>query len=99
MYISVSDLRFNTKTLELRRGQKTINLTKQELKLLHLLLVHKNTPVSRGEILEHIWHASVNMKTRIVDVYIGYLRKKIDHGFEKQLIKSVRGKGYTISED
>ena len=95
--IHVFDLRLNTETREVFRAQKKIYLTKQEFKLLQLLLENINKPVSRQQILKHIWHASGNMKTRIVDVYIGYLRNKIDHGFSKPLIKTLHGKGYMIA--
>lgn len=97
MMIHVADLRFNGKTREVSRGKKSIHLTRQELKLLQLLMENKNKSVTRQEILNHIWHAPGTMKTRIVDVYIGYLRKKIDHGFEKKLIKTNHGTGYMIS--
>lgn len=98
MMIHLADLQFDTYTLEVRRAQKSIHLTKQELKLLQFLIEHKNDIVSRKQILSHIWHSTGNIKTRIVDVYIGYLRKKIDHGFEKKLIKTIHKKGYIISQ-
>jgi len=97
MMFHVADLRFNTDTCEVTRASKPIHLTKQELKLLQFLLDHKNTSVSREQILSHIWHGAGTMKTRIVDVYIGYLRKKIDLDFDKKLINTIHGKGYMIT--
>ncbi|PIZ63959.1 hypothetical protein COY16_00535 [Candidatus Roizmanbacteria bacterium CG_4_10_14_0_2_um_filter_39_13] len=97
MMIYVADLRLDTDTREVSRASKSIHLTKQELKLLQFLMDHKDEPVSREQILSHIWHGAGTIKTRIVDVYIGYLRKKIDHGFEKKLINTLHGNGYMIS--
>ncbi|PIZ64375.1 hypothetical protein CO051_00875 [Candidatus Roizmanbacteria bacterium CG_4_9_14_0_2_um_filter_39_13] len=97
MMVHIADVRLNVQTHEVVRAKQSIYLTKQEFKLLQLLIDNKNTLVSREGILKHIWHASGSMKTRIVDVYIGYLRKKIDQNFEKKLIKTVHAKGYMIT--
>ena len=81
---------------EVTRGNKNIVLTPQEFKLLHFLMANKGRVLSRDAILNRVWLYSEEVDTRVVDVYIGYLRKKIDTGFSKKLIQSVRGFGYTI---
>lgn len=96
--MKIADLVVNLNTLEVKRGDKTIKLTPQEFKLLEYLMRNQNNVVSRDMILDRIWMNSTDVETRVVDVYIGYLRSKIDDGFDKKLIHSVRGFGYTIRE-
>ncbi len=93
--LNVDGLEVNTLTLEVKRGSRIIGLTATEFKLLEYLMVNKGIVLSREAILDHIW-LSLNVETRIVDVYIGRLRKKIDKGFGKKLIQGVRGFGYSI---
>ncbi len=94
----VADLELDTKNLEVTRGGKLLSLTPQELKLLQYMMQNKGRILTRDMILNRLWLSSVDIETRIVDVYIGYLRKKIDTGFEKKLIHSVRGFGYMLKE-
>ena len=61
-------------------------------------MLNKGKIVTRKTILSNIWNYSSDIKTRVIDVYIGYLRKKIDSGFEKKLLHSIRGFGYVIKE-
>jgi len=96
--LRLADLELNTQTLEVNRGGKAIQLTPQEFKLLHYLMSNKGKILSRAMILSRIWMYSSDIETRVVDVYIGYLRKKIDGEFEKKLIHSIRGFGYVIKE-
>lgn len=96
--IKVADLELDTKTLEVKREEKLIQLTPQELKLLQYLMQNKGRILTRDMILNRLWLSSIDIETRIVDVYVGYLRKKIDSGFKKKLIHSVRGFGYMIKE-
>jgi DNA-binding response OmpR family regulator len=96
--LEVSDLKLNTQTIELNRGKKKIKLTPQEYKLLEYLMRNPGRVLTREAILNRIWPYSPDVETRVVDVYIGYLRKKIDSDFPKKLIHSVRGFGYTIRE-
>lgn len=96
--IKVADLELDTKTLEVKRENKLIQLTPQELKLLQYLMQNKGRILTRDMILNRLWLSSIDIETRIVDVYVGYLRKKIDSGFKKKLIHSVRGFGYMIKE-
>ena len=96
--LTVADLSLNSKTLEVTRGEKQIQLTPQEFKLLQYLMNNKGRILTREMILNRIWLYSSDIETRVVDVYMGYLRKKIDTGFEKKLLHSVRGFGYVIKE-
>jgi len=94
--LQIEDLVLNTSTLEVMRGKRKIALTAKEFKLLEYLMVNSGVVLSRETILDHIWLYSPDIETRVVDVYIGYLRKKIDGGHGRKLIQSVRGFGYTI---
>ena len=96
--LKVADLELDSSMMEVRRAGKSIQLTPQEFKLLEYLMINKGRIVSRKMILSHIWKYSNDLKTRVVDVYVGYLRKKIDSGFEKKLLHSIRGFGYVIKE-
>lgn len=96
--LKIGDLELNKRTIEVKRGDKTISLTPQEFKLLEYLMNNKNVVLTRDMILNRIWLYSPDVESRVVDVYVGYLRKKIDGGFDKKLIQSIRGFGYTIKE-
>ena len=96
--LQVADLKLNTQTIELTRGGKVLKLTPQEYKLLEYLMRNPGRVLTREAILNRIWPYSPDVETRVVDVYIGYLRKKIDANHQKKLIHSVRGFGYTIKE-
>lgn len=93
--LSVDDLSINQLTHEVKRGETTITLTPQEFRLLRYLLLNPNRVLTREMILSHIWDGNPDIETRVVDVYIGYLRKKIDFT-EPKLIHSVRGFGYML---
>lgn len=96
--IKIADLELDTKKIEVHRGDKSISLTPQEFKLLEYLMNNKGIVLTRDMILNRIWLYSPNVESRVVDVYMGYLRKKIDSGFPKKLLHSIRGFGYTIKE-
>ena len=96
--LKVADLELNTSTLEVKRGNKSIQLTPQEFRLLEYLMINKGRVLSRDMILNRLWLSSPDIETRVVDVYMGYLRKKIDLGNKLKLIHSIRGFGYTIKE-
>lgn len=96
--ISIADLELDNKTLEITRSGKRIQLTPQEFKLLQFLISNKGKILTREMILSQIWHYSSDIETRVVDVYIGYLRKKIDKNRSKKLLHSIRGFGYVIKE-
>ena len=96
--IKVADLELNSKNFEVKRAGKLIQLTPKEYKLLQYLMINKNRILSREMILNRIWLYSPDIESRAVDVYIGYLREKIDKSFKNKLIHTVRGFGYKISE-
>lgn len=96
--LKVADLELNNKTLEVKRTGITIQLTPQEFKLLQYLMNNKGRILTREMILNRIWLYSSDVETRVVDVYMGYLRKKIDTGKSKKLLHSIRGFGYVIKE-
>lgn len=94
--ISIDDLQINTKKVEVTRANKKIKLSSHEFKLLTYLLKNKDRVLTREMILNKVWQYSYDIDTRVVDVYIGYLRKKIDSGFKRKLIQSIRGFGYVV---
>lgn len=96
--LTVDDLRMDTKAMEVYRGGKRIDLTAREFRLLEYLLLHKNEVVPKTYILENVWDINHDLGTNVVEVYINYLRKKIDHDFPVPLIKTVVGMGYTIKD-
>lgn len=96
--LKIADLELDNKTLEVKREGKLIQLTPQEFKLLQYLMHNKGRILTREMILNRIWLYSSDVETRVVDVYMGYLRKKIDAGHSKKLLHSVRGFGYVIKE-
>ena len=96
--LTVGDLTMDTRAMEVHRGGRKIELTAREFRLLEYLLINKNQVVSRTYILENVWDVNHDLGTNVVDVYINYLRKKIDHDFSVPLIKTVVGIGYTIKD-
>lgn len=83
---------------KITRGNVDIQLSSKEYNLLCCLLENKENVVSRMRILENVWQTNLDTYTNIIDVYISYLRNKIDLPNEKKLIKTIKGRGYMISE-
>ncbi|MDO8498880.1 MAG: response regulator transcription factor [bacterium] len=96
--LKVADLELDNATFEVKRGSKQIQLTPQEFKLLQYLMNNKGRILTREMILNRVWLFSPEIETRVVDVYMGYLRKKVDFTSNKKLLHSVRGFGYMIKE-
>lgn len=94
--LTSGDLTLNTQNMIAKRGDQIINLTKTEFDLLKFLLQNSGKVLSREVILNHVWGYYSGIESRVVDVYLGYLRKKIDEGFPKKLIQNRRGFGYFI---
>ena len=92
--ISIGDLTINYKTLTVSRDNKQIQLTPQEFRLLTYMVTNRDRVLSREMILSRIWNHAQDVETRVVDVYIGYLRKKLSPNGKKQFIYSKRGFGY-----
>ena len=97
--ISIDNLVIDRDSKAVVRGDIPIILTATEYSLLEYLLVNKNKVLSRVDILEKVWSMDFNMGTNVVDVYVNYLRKKIDHPFEKKLIHTVIGMGYVLRNE
>lgn len=97
-WLNTADLKVNDKTREVIRGDSHIELTPKEYDLLLYLLKNKRQVLSRDQILEAVWGYDFQGETNVVDVYIRYVRKKLEHGFEKPLIHTVRGVGYVMKD-
>ena len=96
--LHLADLTLNTLTHTAQRGERRIELTTKEYNLLEFLMRHPNRVLSRTQIAEHVWNLDFVAESNVVDVYIRYLRRKIDDEAEVKLIKTVRGSGYLISD-
>jgi two-component system, OmpR family, response regulator len=94
--LKVHDLELDRVTHTVRRGSSIIDLTQREFALLEFLMQRPLQPITRIEIAEHAWKSEGGSTTNAVDVYINYLRKKIDSGFDRPLIRTIRGVGYQI---
>ncbi|PIU40967.1 MAG: DNA-binding response regulator [Candidatus Omnitrophica bacterium CG07_land_8_20_14_0_80_42_15] len=94
----VADLTLDLLTHKVTRADKEIGLTTKEYALLEYLMRNAGTVVTRTKISEHVWDIDFDTFTNTIDVYINYLRKKIDSGAKKKLIHTVRGRGYILKE-
>lgn len=94
--LKIADLELDRIERTVRRAGKRIELTSKEFGLLEYLLRNAGHRITRNMIVEHVWNLSFDTGTNIVDVYINYLRKKIDEGFTSKLIHTVRGVGYEM---
>jgi DNA-binding response OmpR family regulator len=95
--LKVADLEIDTATKEVRRQGKHIPLTAKEFALLHFLARHPGQVLSKDKLLQHLWNDDAAILPNTVEVYIGYVRSKIDKPFKKPLIKTVRGFGYKLA--
>lgn len=96
--LSAYDLTLNPINREVKRAGKEIELTNKEFLLLEYFLKNKNRVLTRTMISEKIWDIDFITESNIVDVYINFLRSKIDKGYDKKIIKTVRGVGYIVKE-
>lgn len=98
--LAYKDLGLNTLTYEIKRGSETIKLSSKEFSLLEYLLRHPKQIFSKEQIIGHVWNYDADILPNTVEVYIGYLRNKIDRPFPKKpaLIHTVRGFGYKIGK-
>lgn len=96
--LQVADLVLDLVSHQAMRGGRTIELTAKEFALLEFLMRHPNQTLSRTVIAEHVWDYDFYNQSNVVDVYIRYLRKKIDDPFELKLIQTVRGMGYRLTD-
>ena len=93
--LAYADLELDESTMRVRRAGETVSLSPTEFKLLRFLLQHKEQVVSKGQILDHVWEYDFGGNASVVENYISYLRKKIDHR-EPRLLHTVRGFGYVL---
>ena len=96
--LEAENLTLNTTTYEVKRGGKVIPLTSKEFSLLEYLLRNKGRPLSKDEIIGHVWDYDADVLPNTVEVYIRYLRQKIDDPFDKPIIHTARGFGYSVKE-
>ena len=97
--LSISNLTLDLNSHLVERNNEEIRLTGKEYRLLEYMMINKNRILSRDRILTHVWGFDYDGNENIVDVYINYLRKKIDVGDSEKLIHTVRGIGYCLRED
>lgn len=97
--LMIADLSMNLKNRVVTRSGKVIELTAKEFLLLEYFLRHPEQIVTRSMIADHVWGQDFDGFTNVIDVYVRYLRKKIDAGFSQTLIHTVRGVGYKLSEN
>lgn len=97
--LKVADLEMNLDEKSVKRGGKYIDLTAKEFSLLEFLLRNKNRVVSRAEISEKVWDIHFDTGTNVIDVYVNFLRKKVDKEFDRKLIQTMVGMGYVIKSD
>lgn len=96
--LRLADLELDRITRTVTRGGRKINLTSREFALLEYLLSNQHRCVTRAMIMQEVWNCTSDTLTNVVDVYINYLRNKVDTGFRPKLIRTIRGVGYLLSE-
>jgi DNA-binding response OmpR family regulator len=97
--LRVGDLEMNLDTKEVKRAGKPIELMAKQFELLKLLMVNKGKIVSPEMIEQNLWEMDEERHSNVITAHISYIRKKIDKGFDKKLIKTIRGMGYKISDE
>ena len=97
--LQVDDLLLNPATREVTRGGKRIELTAKEYALLEYLMRNAGRVLTRPMIAEHVWNQDFDTFTNVIDVYVNYLRNKIDRGQDRKLLQTVRGSGYTLKAE
>lgn len=95
----IGDLKVDIASRRVWRGEEMINLSAKEFDILEYLVRNKGIVLSREKIENHVWNFDYSGGTNVIDVYIRYLRKKIDDPYEKKLIHTIRGKGYVLREE
>jgi DNA-binding response OmpR family regulator len=94
--LTVGDLSLNTVTFEVRRSNTEISLTSKEFALLEFLMRNQGRPINKDIIISHVWDYNADVLPNTVEVYVKYLRQKIDDPFDKPLLHTVRGFGYKV---
>ncbi|CDQ40930.1 MULTISPECIES: response regulator transcription factor [Virgibacillus] len=96
--LAVGELQVNQNSREVKRAEKQVELTPREFDLLVCLLRNKNIVLNREQLIEQVWGFDYFGDTNVVDVYIRYLRQKVDKGYDQPYIQTIRGVGYTIKD-
>lgn len=96
--LKVGDLVINLDSKEVTRERNGISLTAKEFQLLEYFVRNRNKVVSRADIALNVWDIDFDTKTNVIDVYVNFLRKKIDHDYEKKMIHTQVGVGYVLKE-
>ena len=96
--IQISDLELDLNEKVARRAGKEIELTAREFSLLEYLMINKGKVVSKIELAENVWDINFDTRTNFVEVYINYIRNKVDRGFSNKLIHTVVGMGYMLKQ-
>jgi DNA-binding response OmpR family regulator len=94
----IADVELDTETMTVKRAGKTVELTAKEFRLLEFFMLNHRRVLSRTTILEHVWDTNHDLGTNIVEVYIKYLRDKLDKNFDSKLIHTIIGMGYVFKE-
>jgi len=97
--IRVGDLEMNLDTKEVKRAGKPIELMAKQFELLKLLMINKNKIVTPEMIEQNLWEMNEERHSNVITAHMSYIRKKVDKGFDKKLIKTIRGMGYKISDE
>ena len=97
--LNAGDLSLDPATRSVSRGDQPIELSAREFALLELLLRHKGEVLSRTSIIDHVWDFAYDGTSNVVDVYVRYLREKVDRPFDRSAIETVRGAGYRLRSD
>ena len=94
----VGDLTLDESRHEVRRGDTAIELTAKEFDLLSYLMRNAGRVLNKAQIVDHVWGYDAEATSNVVEIYVHYLRDKVDRGFPRPLIRTIRGVGYTIKE-
>jgi two-component system OmpR family response regulator len=97
--LTVGDLLLDPASRDVRRGETPIRLTAREFSLLEYLMRHPDQALTRTELVQHVWDAAYDGDLHVVNVYVSYLRDKIDRPFGRRSVRTVRGSGYLVHDD
>ena len=97
--LRVADLEIDDTTREVRRGDRKIELTAREYELLRFMALNPRRVLTRSLLLSRVWGQEAGIQTNVVDVYVGYLRRKVEAPGEPRLIQTIRGAGYALREE
>ena len=97
--LNVADLSLHVDTRRVFRGDRELQLSSKEYSLLHYMMQNAGVVLSRDKLEQHVWDYDFSGGSNVIDVYIRFLRKKVDEGYDKKLIHTVRGHGYVLKDD